>query len=308
VFNLIQVISLKKQEFRQAILFADVCGSSALYKQLGNLKAKLIIDQLLASIQTTVTRFKGRVIKTIGDEVMASFVSADDSFSAAIDMQKVNQDLLLTHHLKVAVGIGFGQVLSEKNDLFGDAVNDAAFVTQMAKGDQILITEGVFETLSLEHKASTREFDQVVLKGATATALIYRVFWQYQELANNETQMFTNEDIQKLDNCEQLVVNYRDQSHIIGPLDVPYVIGRDANQCDLLVEGSQVSREHCQIKYNRGKFVLVDSSTNGCYLLSEAKTEIYIRREDYPLIGNIRLSLGLPLADANLDIIECYYN
>ncbi|MGX5175259.1 adenylate/guanylate cyclase domain-containing protein [Aliikangiella sp. IMCC44653] len=299
---------MKKQEIPQAILFADVCGSSALYKQLGNIKAKLIIDELLNSIQTTVTGFKGRVVKTIGDEVMASFATADDSFTAAIDIQKANQNLLQNHHLKVAVGIGFGQVLSEQSDLFGDAVNDAACVTRMAKGEQVLLTEEVFNALSLAHKASTREFDQVVLKGATAATMIYRAFWQYKEYANNETQMFANQDMQLLDNCEQLVINYRDQSHIIGPLDVPYVIGRDANQCDLLVEGSQVSREHCQIKYNRGKFVLVDSSTNGCYLLSEANTEVYIRREEYPLIGNIRLSLGLPLADAELDIIECYYN
>ena len=101
-----------------------------------------------------------------------------------------------------------------------------------------------------------------------------------------------------------LEINYDGNKTNISSEKTPFFIGRDEQRCDLQVDAEQVSRQHCQIKFSRGKFVLVDHSTNGCYITSVNKGEVYIRREEYPLIGNSSLSLGVRAELAPFDIIE----
>jgi len=101
-----------------------------------------------------------------------------------------------------------------------------------------------------------------------------------------------------------LQVTYRQKIISLTSSQTPFYLGRDENKCQLQIEADQVSREHCQIKYSRGKFVLVDHSTNGCYVTTRDKGELYIRREEYPIIGKALLSLGVSAQSALDDIIE----
>ncbi|MES2582846.1 MAG: adenylate/guanylate cyclase domain-containing protein, partial [Pseudomonadota bacterium] len=60
-----------------AVLFADVVGSTKLYDTLGDATAKQMIDECLAVLRAVVLQYGGRVIKTIGDEIMCVLPSAD---------------------------------------------------------------------------------------------------------------------------------------------------------------------------------------------------------------------------------------
>jgi adenylate cyclase len=71
-----------------AVLFADVSGSTKLYETAGDQVAKAAIDQCIAIMREKTEACQGRVIKTIGDEVMASFPSSDQAADAAIQMQE----------------------------------------------------------------------------------------------------------------------------------------------------------------------------------------------------------------------------
>ena len=107
-------------------MFSDVSGSSKLYQELGDERAKAAIDELIVMMKHFTGRFGGKVIKTIGDEVMSCFKTADDAVSAASEMQRSTVSQTGGSSLKLRIGIDFGSVLVENKDLFGNAVNNAA--------------------------------------------------------------------------------------------------------------------------------------------------------------------------------------
>jgi len=83
------------------------------------------------------------------------------------------------------------------------------------------------------------------------------------------------------------------------PDQTPYTIGRDLNKVNLRMEHSVCSREHCHIEFRRGKYVLIDHSTNGTYVHEENKTPIYLRREEAPLQGKGVISVGQQVNPSN---------
>jgi class 3 adenylate cyclase len=292
------------KEKQKAIMFADISGSSALYKTKGNSLAKTVIDYLLTQIQVQTAQRKGRVIKTIGDEVMVSFSSAENCVAAAIAIQEEFAKSFLQHRLLVSIGISFGEVLLEKGDLFGEAVNDAAHLTKLAQGSQIIFSEAMYMSLAENHRSKAREFDRIKLKGATSASTIYRLYWQDEQGFHNETR-FLSTDVE-LDNINKqiLALEFAGQEIVIEANMTPFMIGRDSMSCQLTIEDSQISREHCHISYNRGKFVLVDHSTNGCYLKPANGLEFYLRREEFPLLESSELSLGVPTHKSTKHLIQ----
>lgn len=295
------------RERRRAVLFADISGSSALYKTKGNSKAKSTIGQLILEIEKLTEQHKGRVVKTIGDEVMVSFSSCQDCIDTSIAIQESFVSSYTQHHLMVSIGIAYGEVLVEKGDLFGETVNDAAYLTKLAKGSQILFSESMLEELSLAHKAKSREFDWIKLKGAKESTPIYRYYWQEDNHLHNETQFLTTDLVLEEITKQILTITYANNEIIIEPSMTPFMIGRNVASCQLAIEDTQVSREHCHISFSRGKFVLVDHSTNGSYLKPDNGLEFYLRREEFPLLESSCLSLGVPSHKSTNHLIHIGY-
>lgn len=73
-------------------------------------------------------------------------------------------------------------------------------------------------------------------------------------------------------------------------------LGRDYS-CSIIIEGTLISRQHASIEYRRGKFLMIDKSTNGTYILTEDGRSIYLRREEFPLWGKGKISLGKTIID-----------
>ncbi len=298
--------------YSKAILFADISGSSALYKNVGNQNAKQIVDFVLTALSQLVIDNHGEIVKNIGDEIMTCFDDTHSCMLVANTMQRQFSHLVQKPDLALSIGIGFGDVIIDNNDLFGEAVNDAAYLTHLAQGGQVLLSESVFEKLDESIMRNTQEFDRVVIKGANSESIIYRYFWQDDKIKENitdsETRLMSVDKVLSGITSEQIQLTYKGIHYLIRSEDTPYYIGRDEMKCDLKVQADQVSREHCRINFSRGKFVLVDHSTNGCYVKSVDKDEMYIRREEYPLLNNTTLSLGVRIGEDNHDIIEITLN
>jgi len=287
----------------KAILFADISGSSALYKTSGNQNAKQIVDFLLDTLAQIVTANNGKVIKSIGDEIMTCFDDCQDCLKAATEMQLKINSMSQQADLAISIGIGFGEVICDKQDLFGEAVNDAAYLTQIAQGGQILLNLGVYDQLNELSKIKVSEFDRVIIKGASVESLIYRYFWHEERSNDSETRLMSVDQVVHGLETVKLELTYKAQTIILTSDQTPFYLGRDGQKCDLKVEAESVSREHCQIKFSRGKFVLCDHSSNGCYITSSNKGEMYIRREEYPLLGKSVLSLGVRAAITPSNVI-----
>src|SRR5690606_22891422 len=132
-----------------AILFADICGSTKLYDTLGDAKARDTVARGIAVMTDATTRNRGRVIKTIGDEVMSTFKTAAGATEAAAEMQDDMKAVMVDGvPIFIRVGYHFGPALIEGADVFGDAVNVAARMAGQAKAAQILTTAGTVKHLS----------------------------------------------------------------------------------------------------------------------------------------------------------------
>jgi len=244
----------------------------------------------------------GIVIKTIGDEVMCHFTKADNACAAAIGFQRIGEETL-----PIRVGMAWGNVIEKDADLFGQAVNDAAAVGKIARGRQIIVTDEFKNNLSPDNAKKLSVFDQVKLKGGETTSTIYRVDWEthtnIQPAAKQTVIMASLGALQT-----QLAVSFikadgNASTITLTPKNVPLHIGRDEN-CKLVTPSPLASRDHCHIDYQYGKFVLVDHSTNGTYVKNAEGQQVYLRRQETPLLGSGEIGLGQQLNPDNQFVIK----
>ncbi|GGY71630.1 hypothetical protein GCM10011613_15570 [Cellvibrio zantedeschiae] len=287
------------QNTPQAIMFADVSGSSALYKQLGNQDAKAIVDDAVSHMAATTIVHEGTVVKTIGDEVMARFDSAATACRVAIAIQQRSSREFADIGLGIRIGIAFGDTVVTPTDAFGDTVNDAAFVAHIARANQIVLTQGVIDELDATLMHQCQLFDRVNIKGDSQKTIIYRLAWETSQQNDLSTRVMPIHDVTRFVSTFQLTLKMGDKIVSILPDQTPYSIGRDLNKVHLYLDNSVCSREHCHIEFRRGKYVLVDHSTNGTYVHEENKTPIYLRREEAPLQGTGVISIGQQVDSKN---------
>lgn len=270
-----------------AILFADVSGSSRLFKTAGDAAARAIIARVVDMMMDTTRAHSGIVIKTIGDECMSLFPDAALAADAAIAMQR---DISCTNYgapLSIRIGFHYGPVIREAGDVFGEAVNDAADLVKVAKGGQVITCQRTLDQLPASHAVCCERFDEIRIKGGVARELIYLLQWEENSQDSNATQFMAVVNPTRFhqpDENQVLILEYQGQALRLGKQDMPFSIGRESS-VNLPVNFPLASREHCKIDYRRGKFVLVDNSTNGTYLLPDGRNQLYLRREETPLTG-----------------------
>ena len=289
-------------EQNYAIMFADIAGSTSLYDALGNEEADRQIRNCIDTLTSLTNKHRGTLIKTIGDEIMASFDSADDAIDAAIDMQTtVSGDD--SNALLIRVGVEYGPAIPREKDLFGDAVNVAARMAAVAKDRQIITTESCVEQLSEDRKNKARPFDRARVKGKGSELSIYQINWEDE---GKVTKFATSNEMRKISKSTlALVLKYGDIEKLITDQELPSAlsIGRDQT-CDISIDTDYASRSHVDIKFNRGKFVVSDHSTNGTYVRFKGQDDLFIRREELPLMGEGYISLGEAVREDSPAIIS----
>src|ERR1700690_3157374 len=176
------------KEIELAILFADVVGSTKLYEQLGDLRARDMVSVCIEVMRAATEHNNGTVIKTMGDEVMATFPTADDALNAAAQMQKeisTHPSLKVDDHtVAIRIGCNYGPVVVENRDIFGSAVHTANRMTSQAKAGQIMTTASLVEELSGEWRASVRQIDIATLKGRSSEVALFEVLWQPEDITS----------------------------------------------------------------------------------------------------------------------------
>ena len=289
----------------QIILFADVSGSSSLFKREGDLNARKIISQLIEMMRHAVKQEGGTVIKTIGDEIMSVFSSPELAVHSAISMQQ--SGLLQDHGLTLRIGIHTGEVIEENNDVYGEAVNDAAALVNIAKGKQIIISGALLNQLPTQLREKSEAFDHIQLKGSIDAEMIYRIQWESHEIEKDweskATQMYMPAINLKHEQQLSIELTINDASLSISHAEMPFTIGRSLDQ-NLVINVPQSSRQHCELDYKRGKFVLIDRSSNGTFLCQGGvSTPIYLRREESPLMtqGKIHFTNN---SESEVDVIH----
>ena len=291
------------KETKLTILFADVCGSTKLYETLGDNIARDTVAKCVSIMDEETQRQSGRVVKTIGDEVMSVFEDPSAAADAAGGMQeRISSGLVVQgKNIAIRVGFHFGPVIVETDgDVYGDAVNTAARMAGQAKAGQILTTAATVEIMSDTWKASTRQIDRAAVKGKKDEIDMIEILWQREDVTRMSTSFKPASAAEKK---AKLMLRYRDQSVEVNESNSSVVMGR-ADENDLVVKNTLISRLHARIEYRKGNFVLVDQSINGTYVRTSGGEELFVRRDNYPIKGSGIIGLGQRLAPESPDAIS----
>jgi len=280
------------KDLEVAILFADVVGSTQLYDKFGDTKASATVARCLEVMKDATHKFDGTVIKTIGDEVMSTFPSVDNAMSAAAQMQAListdKDDGEDSIPVSIRIGCHFGPVVEEQNDIFGAAVHTANRMTSQAKAKQIVMSGATVEQMGATWAAQTRQIDVATVRGRAGEVALFELLWQPDEATSMLPTLGWESRTQT---ATRLVVSFRDTTVEVTDLKKHINMGR-ADDNDLVVKGNLISRIHARIEKRRGRFMLIDQSTNGTFLQSDTGEETFVRRDSTELVGEGIIGLG----------------
>ncbi len=134
-----------------ALLFTDIRGSTALYQRIGDLNAFQLVQQHFELLRETTVRHGGAIVKTIGDAVMAAYPDAAQAVGAALEMRgaierfnEAQPERPVSLKIGIHHGAAIAVTLNDDLDYFGQTVNIASRVQEMADAEEIWITEDVW--------------------------------------------------------------------------------------------------------------------------------------------------------------------
>jgi len=131
-----------------AILSADVQGYSRLMGD-DELATVETITEYRETITSLVTQWKGRVVDSPGDNILAEFASVVDAVQCAVEIQNVlkakNEDLPENRRMIFRIGVNLGDVIQEGDRIYGDGVNIAARIESLADGGGICISGTAYD-------------------------------------------------------------------------------------------------------------------------------------------------------------------
>ena len=291
---------MSEQSANLAILFVDVSDSVRLYESLGDAAAFREVHEYLNVFNEVVVESKGRVIKTIGDGALCAFLDADSAVVAACEMQARVQEKQAVQERKIAIRIGlhYGPVLVTDDDVFGDTVNIAARMAQLALAGQIISTAETVERLSAAQRSATRRLDALPVKGKQEAVIVYEVLWQ---TSIDHTQVPGRIE-SALD--EAGIARLRLHHHGKEMMVVTSVsIGRQPTN-GIALKDPMASRNHAHIERRNDKFVLIDLSSNGTFVCMKSGQEFKLRREEMLLHGSGAIAFGHSPRDKSAEVVD----
>ncbi len=289
---------------KRVVLFADICGSTALYDQLGDQRARSLMGACIGTMCEVVTRFGGRVVKTIGDEVLCLFPNPEVALLAACAMQNAvsNGCYECDSRMQVQIGFHYGNVILEANDIFGDTVNVAARITKLARAQQIMTSQAVIDELPDTLRRRTHRIITTEFKGKQTEYDIYLVVWDGND--NERTQI----DVRPLaitaqESVAQACIRYLDRRVNLNRDHKMMLLGR-GDGCEIVIASHFVSRQHAVIEMRSGKFYLIDQSANGSYVRFADGHVVHICRQELILYGSGSISLGRVFDELDTDCLH----
>jgi len=267
---------------QRAVLFADVCESTAIYESVGDTPALALINHLFASFDKVVNAAGGVIVKNLGDGVVCQFGEPDAAFRAACAMQEASTHVASEAWpgMKIKIGFNYGPVVLKDRDVFGDTVNVCARIVSLANPAQVLTTQRTIEALSPGLRTRCRELYTTPVRGRVSQVSVWEVMWRADP---DVTKVEAAEPSGDLGAKWVLKLSIGGESYILEPGAV-LRIGRDAAN-DIVVATENASRIHARIFTREDHFVIVDQSSNGTFLMADGSREVRLRRSE-ALLGD----------------------
>lgn len=271
-----------------AVAFIDICGSTRLFAEHGNEAALKMTSRCLEIMRACVTEHQGRTVQTLGDGILCVFPNAVSAFRAAETLGRNRPQRGLAIH----AGFDIGGVIEKDNSVFGDAVNVASRLSDLAKEEEFVFSENLFAQLGEHQRANLRLLGDIPLKGKAEPLDLYLLITEQQDLTYIPSQSLIGRHIPVIKAVGQLRLEYRGRSITLDDTMEKFVLGRHED-CNLQVNHNYASRRHAVIEAHQSRFYLSDQSTNGCFIVDDKLELVVLKRDSLQLTGTGRLSLGV---------------
>ena len=280
------------------------------------------MTQLNNALSRAITQYEGRVVKTLGDGIFAVFPFEAQAVSACCEIQReiMERPLMLFADEKLAVssgtfrslrielqiGMESGEVVEINGDCYGDAVNSAARLADLAGAKQILTSQRVYDALPKNRHSELSSLGPMFLRGKDEATHVYRLDWQKKTEIDLDATMVGVSFKQALRTQELSlgfagkVVKLQQSGSAIKSVQM----GRAAS-CELEISDPRVSRTHASVQVRGNQFVLTDASSYGTWVYAGSQSEpIALRRTDCVLVGEGEISLGCERTADNAAIVK----
>ena len=291
------------QNKQLAVMFADISESTSLYGKFGDQAARRMVSECLNIMIGVVNKFHGNVVKTIGDEVFCTFETVEAGFSAACEMQTAVEELKPGGHanMHIRIGLHYGPVLVENNDVHGDTVNTAARLTAITRARQILTSREVATALSAQHAMYVRQIMRREFRGKVEVVDVFQVQWEQEDTTTTRIGMSRFRKPSEIRN--ELILRYGNQVVTLSEVFKSAELGRHET-CDIVVKNTLASRHHARVDLRFGKLVIADHSANGTYVRFSDGQVVPVSHDEIALHGAGTISLGCSYLENPTDLIE----
>ncbi len=298
-----------RQSFK-TVVFADLTGSTSLFESVGNVIATQMVSGAMQGVGSRLSKAGGRIVKYLGDGVMVLFDEVDVAVDECVALPALLRELSaggpLPSPVAVKVGIDYGSVVDHDGDCYGDAVNVAARLSDLAQANEILLSDSVFQHLRDEQRTVCHSLDRIAIKGKVEPVRVWRVDWGRTA---ETTLIFPIEagagaGAERPRREQHLELNWLDQHRVLAPADGALVIGR-GEEAGFVICDPRVSRRHARIEWSGGQCLLTDFSSNGTWVrLAGAAQALMLRRDGIMLYGEGEIALGAPPDDVTVPTLR----
>ncbi len=289
------------------VVFTDLTGSTSVFESLGNIRATRAVTVLTRWICELLQARGGQVIKTLGDGVLTVFPDTGAAIDAVVELQREHQMNLLqqplAEHLPIRVGVATGEVEIVDGDCYGDAVNIASRLSDLAGPHEIWTDSPGGEHAGRVGGIRYRSLGLISVRGRVEPCHVYKVEWHEDQGTDFITMQGEIDPMSKAARSDalgqEIHLSCGDQKRVFRVFELPVHLGR-IRHCEFVVADPRVSRTHARVEWRHGRIMLVDTSSYGTWIrFAGARSELLLRREECVLHGKGQITLGASFSDAS---------
>lgn len=314
-----------------SVLYAEISGRQQLSGRVSETEATHALDRCFSRMDRAISSFNGHVVKHMGDRLMATFNTPEEALRAACEMQLRVEKIPHVSGVRLSVGIAFhhGPMDEGGHESTGDAVKVASRLSKLTRPGQVLTTLLTMPFLSGNAQKSMVPLEMIHVKlhghPIAACAIIWQEFLgggegERGELGEREVREVQDESKGQVasatlsnalttasphepgtseKDAPRLRLMHLNREYLLNPALSTFTLGRDPGS-HVVIRNPHASRNHCQIEWRSHGFMLVDQSTNGTHVRTDAGGKLLLKGQEISLQGRGSFSFGL-LSDHELD-------
>lgn len=293
------------------VVFTDLIGSTAAFEALGNVPATKAVTELTRWIGALFEAHGGRVVKTLGDGVLAVFADSPHAVEAVVEMQRIHQKRIAQMpevlRMPIRAGVASGDVEIVAGDCYGDAVNIASRLCDLSGPHEIWANSAALVPATEGPDMRFRLLGPINIRGRAEPCTVYQVEWHENETSAFMTMQADLDPLLLAARGDvlggQVEFSWHGMKKSFKAFEMPVHIGR-VRHVDFVVNDPRVSRTHARIDWRNGSLMFVDISSYGSWIrFPGGGSDILLRREECVLHGSGQIALGASFSDPDVPTV-----